>query len=63
MIHIWHVIFECAKFGPWDRPIDKNQIRNPLTQVVKSILYIFSMETFIQPMINEASRNKDASKI
>ena len=46
-----------------DAPIDKAILSDPTNPLVILILYIYSMESFIFPVINQASRTGDKSKI
>jgi hypothetical protein len=42
-----------------DETIKIKDIRNPDSEIVKAILYIYSKETFLPYILNKASREKD----
>jgi O-antigen/teichoic acid export membrane protein len=46
-----------------DTPIDKAILTDPANPLVVLILYIYSMETFIFPVIMRASGTGDKSKV
>ena len=61
---MWHVIFSLAKTElDFKQPLTHKILANPEHIFVRTLLYIYSMETFIFSEINRASRTKDASKI
>ena len=43
--------------------IDKFDIFNADSEITKSILFMYSMETFLPYTLNKAERNQDASKV
>ena len=43
--------------------IKKDDLRDPTSTITKSILFIYSMETFISYNLNLAERNGDVSKV
>ena len=45
-----------------DEVIKLEDLKNPKSNIVKMIIYLYSMETFIYYGINEASVNKDKTK-
>ena len=49
--------------GPLEEEIDRNALSDPDNQITMNILYIYSMESFICKMINDATRNQDETKI
>ena len=61
--NLWEIIFECSNFGPLEEEIDRNALSDPDNQITMNILYIYSMESFICKMINDATRNQDETKI
>ena len=40
-----------------------DDLRNSISTITKSILYMYSMETFLPYTLNKAEREKDASKV
>ena len=48
---------------PLDKPLTLEIFTNPENPIVKSLLYVYTMETWLYPELNKASRNKDESKI
>jgi hypothetical protein len=60
----WKFVFECLglEFNNIDI-IDYGDFKNHESVLSKSILYMYSMETFLPYKLNLAERNKDASKI
>ena len=46
-----------------DKPLTLEIYTDPENPIVKSLLYIYTMETWLYPELNKASRNKDESKI
>ena len=44
------------------KPIDAD-LWNPNSEVVASIMFMYSMETFLPYTLNSASRDKDMSKV
>ena len=62
-IKIWNKIFQLAKLEDMKKPLTPQILSNPNSDFVKTILYIYSMESFIFGEMNKASRNKDKSKI
>ena len=47
----------------FDEPLTPSILSDPSHPFVKSLLYIYSMQTFIYSELNAASRNKDKSKL
>ena len=53
-----------AKKGlAFDKPLTPGTLADPSNPFVKSMIYIFSMESFVFSEMNKASRMKDESKI
>ena len=46
-----------------DKPLTPSILSNPQHEFVKTLVYIYSMQSFIFSEINNASRSKDVSKI
>ena len=59
----WIMLFEIANLGDLDKPLTRKILSNPIHNVTKHILYLYSMESFIYGELNQASRMKDESKI
>lgn len=49
--------------GNLDKPLTSKILSNPDHKIVKLILFIYSMESFVYQDLNRASRLKDQSKI
>ena len=47
----------------FSNPLTHEILSNPEHEFVKTLIYIYSMETFVFSDMNLASRNKDADKI
>ena len=61
---IWKKIFAMSKMvNRMDSPLTSKILSNPNHPFVKTLVYIYSMESFVFKEINMASRNKDESKI
>jgi hypothetical protein len=43
--------------------IEDEDLEDPLSTITKSILFMYSMETFLPYTLNKAEREKDASKV
>ena len=52
-----------ADLNDLDKPLTTKILSNPEHKITKHILYIYSMESFIYGEMNQASREKDKSKI
>ena len=59
----WKFLFKLAEQGDLDKPLTAEILSNPNNTIVKLILFIYSMESFIYEDLNRATRNKDPSKI
>ena len=56
----WLILFEIADLGKdLDTPLTTNILSDPNHPVVKCIMYLYSMQSFIYPALNKACRNKD----
>ena len=57
---MWDIIFQLGKAGiDFKKPLTHNILSNPEHPFVKTIIYIYSMESFIFSEMNRASREKD----
>jgi len=59
----WTMLFEIANLGDLDKPLSPLILSNPEHKVTKHIIYLYTMESFIYPKLNEACREKDTSLI
>ena len=60
----WKQIFQLASNEvDFKEPLTHDVLSNPNHQMVKTIVYIYTMESFIFREMNRASREKDLSKI
>ena len=59
----WQRLFDIAKLGDLNKPLTPKILSNPNNTLTQHILYLYSMESFIYPELNRASREKDESKI
>ena len=61
---MWRVIFSLTeKEVDFKKPLTHKILSNPDNNFVKTMVYIYSMETFVFSEMNRASRTKDTSKI
>ena len=61
---VWNLIFKIDLKGyDFDTPIPVADFFDANSNICKTILYVYSMETFVYKTLNSSSRNKDASKI
>ena len=59
----WKNLFEIANLGDLDKPLTPQILSDPNSKDTRHILYLYSMESFIYPELNRASREKDETKI
>ena len=66
----WNRRGRCDWSDQWDHRWNREGIGevgeiviNPQNPIVKTILYVYTMETWLYPELNKASRNHDESKI
>ena len=60
----WKTIFSLANDGSaFEKPLTPATLADPSNSFVKSMIYIYSMESFVFSEMNKASRMKDESKI
>ena len=52
----WDMLFEMGDLGDLDMPLTQEILSNPLHNITKHILYLYSMESFIYEELNRASR-------
>ena len=59
----WKFLFKLGDLGDLDKPLTAKILSDPSHKIVKIIMYIYSMESFIYEDLNRATRDKDYSKI
>ena len=59
----WQMLFDMRELGDLSKPLKPKVLSDPNHKVTRHLLYLYSMETFIYPELNRASREKDKSKI
>lgn len=62
-VYNWKFLFRLVDQANLDEPLTSKILSNPSHNIVKLILYIYSMESFIYEDLNRATREKDKSKI
>ena len=61
---MWKIIFSLSqKEAEFTKPSTPEILSDPKHPFVKTMIYIYSMESFIFTQMNRASRMKDVSKI
>lgn len=61
---IWNSIFKLTQDTlDFKQPLTHDILSNPNHEFVKTLVYIYSMESFVFREMNKASRLKDESKI
>ena len=61
---MWKTIFSLAKMDvEFSKPLTPKVLSDPKHPFVKTLVYIYSMESFVFSEMNRASRMKDVSKI
>ena len=62
---MWKTLFSLAKMEnvEFSKPLTPKILSDPDHPFVKTLIYIYSMESFIFSELNKASRMKDESKI
>ena len=63
MLHVWRYIFEHLTHTDLQKELTKQILHDPKTDIVRALLYIYSMETFVYSTLNTATRDHDSSKI
>ena len=61
--NVWKKIFTMVKDIDLNKPLTPEILSNPNHGFVKTLLYVYSMQSFIFSEMNRASRRKDAEKI
>ena len=60
----WKMLFKLADLDEeMDKPLTPKVLSNPNHKIVKHLMYIYSIESFIYADLNKACREKDKSKI
>ena len=62
-IKVWKRIFEMVEDVDMRRPLTPKILSDPSNKFVRTLIYIYTMETFIYKELNKASRTKDVDKI
>lgn len=62
-VEIWKKIFDMVKNVPSQKPLTPKILSNPNHKFVKTLVYIYSMQTFVFNEMNRASRLKDHKKL
>ena len=57
------MLFDMTELGDLSKPLTPKLLSDPTHKITRHLLYLYSMETFIYPELNKASREKDKSKI
>ena len=60
---MWRKVFEMVKDINFRKPLTPEILSDPSHKFVKTLVYIYSMQTFIFQEMKKASRNKDIKKI
>ena len=59
---MWNQIFSLTE-SDFKIPLTPKILSNPSNSIVKTLIYIYSMESFLFKEMNQASRSKDTTKI
>ena len=62
-IKVWKIIFSMAKSIDLKKPLTTKILSDPENEFVQTLLYIYSMESFVFKEMNKATRDKDITKI
>ena len=62
-VEVWQKIFDMVKNIDLRKPLTPKILSDPNHRFVKTLIYIYSMQSFIFGEMNRASRTKDATKI
>ena len=62
-VKLWTFFFKMVHSVKFKKPLTHCILSNPNHEFVKTLIYIYSMETFVLSAMNQASRNKDIDKI
>ena len=61
---MWQLIFSLARCdADFKKPLTPKILANPNHEFVKTMVYIYSMDSFVYSEMNKTSRMKDTSKI
>ena len=61
---MWKKIFSLSTSEEdFNKPLTRKVLSDPNNEFVKTLIYLYSMESFIYKEMNKASRKKDVSKI
>ena len=63
MKFIWTYIFKTQLDTDFDKLLTEDILVDANNKIVKSLMYIYSMESFIYTTLTAAQRNKDETKI
>ena len=62
-VKMWKRIFEMVEEVEMSKPLTPKILTDPKHKFVRTLIYIYTMETFIYKELNKASRTKDVDKI
>ena len=62
-VDLWRKIFQMADDVEVDKPLTRKMLSNPESKIVKLILYIYSMESFVFSEVNRAMRERNIDKL
>ena len=62
-IELWQKIFDMVKEAEFCKPLTPEILSDPKHKFVKTLVYIYSMQSFVFKEMNKTSRTKDISKI
>ena len=60
---MWKKVFEIGQNIDMKKPLTPKILSDPNHNIVKTLVYIYSMQSFVFSQMNRASRNKDVEKI
>jgi len=60
---MWKNLFKIGNLGNFDQPLTAKILSNSNHKIVKHLMYIFSMESFLFSELNLATREKNSLKI
>ena len=56
LLNAWHAIFLLGDQSDLDKPLSLSELNNPNNEIVKTLIRIYSMESFLVYELNRASR-------
>ena len=62
-VKLWQHIFKLAEGVDFHKALSPKILSDPNNKFVQTIIYIYSMQTFVYDEINNVSRNKNVDKI